>query len=79
MGRAVLSRTALESKYGIKIVDDGYYNPLKHRYVKAYKIYSADGCCWEKGLSNLKEVQAECEEWSKQLLDIKEHMMCNFG
>lgn len=74
-----MTQRALELKYGIKIADDGYYNPLKQRYVKAYKIYSADGCCWEKGLRTLKDVQAECEEWSKQLLDIKEHMMCNFG
>ena len=34
----------LEKKYGIKVVDDSFYSPLSGRFVKCYKMYSADGC-----------------------------------
>ena len=66
-----MSRQQIEKKYGVKIVDDSFYNPFKGRYTKAYRMYSADGCPWEKGLRTLKAVQEECEAWSKQLLAIK--------
>ena len=61
----------LEKTYGIRVVSEGfYYNPLTGRSRETFKIYSADGCCWEKGLGR-KAVKAECEEWSRQLLAIK--------
>ncbi len=66
-----MSRTQLEKKYGIKIADDSYYNPIRDKVIKLYKIYSADGCCWEKGLRTLKAVEAECKTWESQLLKIK--------
>ena len=66
-----MSRKQLEEKYGIRIADDSFYSPLKNRIVKAYKIYSADGCPWENGLPNLKAVESECKEWEKHLLAIK--------
>ena len=66
-----MTKQQLEKKYGITIADDSYYNPRTNKFVKAYKIYSADGCPWEKGLRTLKEVEAECKEWENQLLMIK--------
>lgn len=60
----------LEKKYGIKVVADGYWHPLTGRFVGLYNIYTADGCCWEKGLSR-KGVKAECEEWHDSLMRIK--------
>ncbi len=62
---------ALEKKYGVKVVSEGFfYNPLTGKSVETFKMYSADGCCWEKGLSR-KGVKAECEKWGKELLEIK--------
>ena len=60
----------LEKKYGIKVVDDSFYSPLSGRFVKCYKMYSADGCPWENGLSR-EGVKRECEKWAKELLEIK--------
>lgn len=31
----------LEEKYGIKVVDDSFYNPLTKKWYKLYKMYSA--------------------------------------
>lgn len=67
-----MSKKALERKYNIRIADDSYVSPISGRFVKAYKIYSADGCCWEKGLRGLKAVKAECEEWATALATIAE-------
>ena len=61
----------LEKKYGVNVVSEGYhYNDRTGKMVETFKMYSADGCCWEKGMSR-KGVKAECEQWSKQLLEIK--------
>lgn len=61
----------LEKKYGVKIVSEGYhYNDYTGKTVETFKMYSADGCVWEKGMSR-KAVKAECETWSRQLLNIK--------
>lgn len=60
----------LEKKYGIKVRDDSYYSPLSGRFVKQYKMYSADGCPWENGLSR-EGVKRECEKWADALIDIK--------
>ena len=61
---------SLEKKYGIKVVSDDIYNPFSGRTSKRYKMYSADGCPWENGLTKAG-VKKECEEWSKALLEIK--------
>ena len=60
----------LEKKYGVKVRDDSYWHPLWGREMKRYKIYSADGCSWENGLSR-EGVKKECEKWAKELLEIK--------
>ena len=60
----------LSKKYGIKVRDDSFSDPLTRRYQKRYRMYSADGCSWEKGLT-LKGLQEECKTWEKQLLEIK--------
>lgn len=60
----------LEKKYGITVVSEGYHYNLLGKSVETFKIYSADGCIWEKGLSK-KAVKTECETWSRELLLIK--------
>jgi hypothetical protein len=67
-----MTRTRIEKKYGVRIADDSFYNPISCKYTKAYRIYSADGCPWENGLRTLKAVQVECEKWEESLLKIKE-------
>jgi len=62
----------LEDKYGIKVVDDSFYNPLTKKWYKLYKMYSADGCPWENGMT-YNELQAECKKNAKALLEIKEN------
>lgn len=63
--------SGLEKKYGIKVVSEGHhYNDRTGKMVETFKMYSADGCCWEKGMSR-KGVKAECEQWSEELLKIK--------
>ena len=62
----------LEDKYGIKVVDDSFYNPLTKKWHKLYKMYSADGCPWENGMT-YNELQAECKKNAKALLEIKEN------
>ena len=66
-----MTREQIEKKYGVAIRDDSFWNPMNGRYVKQYKIYSADGCRWETGFKNIKEVEAECKRWSNALLEIK--------
>lgn len=59
----------LEKKYGIRVASEGYwYNGALQ--IETFKIFTADGCCWEKGLSR-KGVKAECEKWGDALLRIK--------
>lgn len=52
----------MEKKYGIKIRDDSFWNPLTGKDCKRYKIYTADGCSWENGLT-FRGLQAECREY----------------
>ena len=59
----------IEKKYGIGIVDDSFWNPLKQKFYKRYKIYTADGCLWENGLS-YRGLQAECRKYGKTFTDI---------
>ena len=66
-----MSIIQLEKKYGITVADDSYYNPIRNKFVKAYKIYSADGCRWECGLKTVKAIEKECNEWAETLLSIK--------
>ena len=64
----------IEKKYGITVVSEGFHwNDFAGKRIETYKIYSADGCPWEKGLSK-KGVKAECEAWSESLLKIKERI-----
>ena len=63
----------LEKKYGIKVFKDEIYNPFTGRMKMRYKIYSADGCPWENGLTKAG-VKKECEKYGEKLLKIKERM-----
>lgn len=60
----------LEQKYGIKVRDDSFWNPVSQRYVKRYRIYTADGCPWENGLS-YRGLFKECRECGESMLSIK--------
>lgn len=65
-----MSILEMEQKYGIAIVDDSYWHPLQHRFVKQYRIYTADGCQWENGLS-YKSLLKEVKENKEFFLKIK--------
>ena len=64
----------LEKKYGIKVMEDYFriehYTNGKQKIIPLFKIYSADGCPWENGLTR-KQVKEECEQWSDELIKIK--------
>ena len=61
----------LENRYGIKVVSEGrHYDRMRGKSVETFAIYTADGCCWEKGLSR-KGVKEECATWNRELLSIK--------
>lgn len=64
----------LEKKYGVKIREDygriERYTNGKQKYIQLYKMYAADGCPWENGLTR-NGVKKECEEWGEQLINIK--------
>ena len=63
----------LEKKYGITVISEGFHwNDFLGKRIETFRMYSADGCPWEKGL-NKKGVRLECERWAKQLLVIKEN------
>lgn len=66
-----MTRAQLEKRYGIHIADDSYVNPWTGKIVKAYKMYSADGCQWENGLHTIKRVEQECIKWADALIGIK--------
>lgn len=61
--------TKMEKKYGITIRDDSFYNPTTGKTVKCYRIYTADGCPWENGLT-FRGLQAECREYGDVFKDI---------
>lgn len=58
----------LEKKYGIKVRKD-FFSWESNKQL--YKMYSADGCSWENGLT-LKGLREECRRWEKELLEIKQ-------
>ena len=59
----------IEKKYGIKVVDDSFYSPKSGRFVKCYKIFTADGCQWENGLSR-QGVKDEVKMYGKDFQKI---------
>ena len=61
--------TRLEAKYGIKIRHD-FVGIRKGKVINYYKIFTADGCSWENGLT-YKGILMECKRWAKELLIIK--------
>ena len=67
-----MTRLQIEKKYGVTIADDSYYNPYTHKWVRQYKLYSADGCPWENGLRTLADVLRECQQWQLELLSVKQ-------
>ena len=59
----------IERKYGVSVVSEGYHWN-GNRMIETFMMLTKDGCCWEKGMSR-KRVKAECEEWSRELLAIR--------
>ena len=72
-----MNKRQLEKKYGIRIVDDSYFNFLG-KHVKAYKYYSADGCPFSNNLRTLKAVEADCKYWETALLSIRDKVQKYF-
>ena len=62
----------LRKKYGVRIAYDGVEWRNSKLPTTLYKIYTADGCQWENGLT-YKGVLMECKKWAKSLLQIKEN------
>jgi len=60
----------LEEKYGITVTNDSFTNPLTGKYQKRYKIYTADGCLWENGLT-YRGLQQEIKASTNIFLQIK--------
>lgn len=63
-----------ESKYGITITNDSFTNPLTGKYQKRYKIYTADGCLWENGLT-YRGLQQEIKTSGDIFLQMKADML----
>lgn len=59
-----------ENKYGITVTNDSFTNPLTGKYQKRYKIYTADGCLWENGLT-YRGLQQEIKASANIFLQIK--------
>lgn len=59
-----------ENKYGITVTNDSFTNPLTGKYQKRYKIYTADGCLWENGLT-YQGLQQEIKTSGDIFLQIK--------
>ena len=66
----------LEKKYGISIADDSYWNPLQQRYVKRYRVYTADDCEWENNMT-WSRLLTMLKEDAKRLLEIKRRVENN--
>lgn len=63
----------LQKKYGIRIVSEGHhFTTYGCRQVETFKVYSADGCCWDKGLTR-KGLQEMCKADADALLGIKKN------
>lgn len=73
-----MSKAELEKKYHVIIADDSWYDPIKGKIRKVYKIYSADGCPWENGLRNLAAVEKELKEWSEELRAIATRVVAQY-
>ena len=68
----------MEKDYHIGICDDSFYNPLTQKTYKRYKIYTADGCRWENGLT-FRGLQAECREYGDKFKKIVESMIRGYA
>lgn len=60
----------LENKYGIYITDDSFFDIFSGKIRKQYKIFTADGCSWEKGLS-WRSLLKERKTWGEEFIKIK--------
>ena len=69
-----MTKAQMENRWGVKIVNEEYWNPRRQKFVKDYVVYSADGCTWDKGFTTLKGVEAMCKEDSKTLLLIRDRV-----
>ena len=74
-----MTKRQLELKYGVYIEDDSYYNPLRGKFVKAYKMYTMDCCLWENGMHTIKDVEKQCKLCAPALLKIKNDCERMFG
>lgn len=64
----------LEDKYGIYIHLNPFHDPITLEPKARYKIYTADGCPWENGLTyglTYKGLFAECRKYAKVFAEIR--------
>lgn len=61
----------LNRTYGVRIVKEDFWNDRLSKFVRSYKIISADDCVWDKGKPTLKACEEECKYWADQLKSIK--------
>ena len=66
-----MSREQMEKRWGVRIISEPYWSPFRRKFRNDYIIYSADGCCWDKGFNTLKEVEDMCRTDNDALLSIK--------
>ena len=72
-GRRIVMKgfVRIEKKYGIRVCEDRIYNPLTGREKVCYKIYTADGCHWENGLTK-EGVKAEVAKWGDAMIEMRD-------
>lgn len=62
----------IEKKYGIKVTHDYYDWLINNKEVEKFRIYTADGCLWDKGLTRAG-VKMVVEHDAPSLLAIKKN------
>ena len=73
----------LEKRYNVHITRDFFYDPLSRKEYEDFKIYTADGCCWDKviGYRSLVHTLASDKESLKHIFlktDIKHYIDENY-
>lgn len=72
----------IEKKYGIKVTHDYYDWLMGDKQIEKFRVYTADGCLWNKGLTragvkvmvehdapSLKAIKKQCREAKRKAVD----------
>lgn len=66
----------LEKRYLVYINRDTFWNPLTNREIEDFKIYTLDGCCWDKVIGYRSLIHCLVSD-KKSLLKIGKEYMKN--